>query len=346
MKRVCLIILIIGFAVGLYGEKIGTLNNVLKPDMIDVYGNELYVVEESTIFIFSLKDLSLVRKFGQKGEGPGELKFLPFLPNTVSASQEQIFVDSPDKILYFSREGKLISEKRKTGLVFQLSPVGKNYVAKKGLQGDDKLGYTAICVYGPDLKEIKELSRQKSPQQNREVDLVPDSLNFCVSDEKIFLERSTEGFLIEVFDSMGNKLYQIENKNYQKIPFNDQIKEQYFEFLKNDPLAKLQGWENIKATITFHFPGYMPAIKDLLTANGKIYIQTFLEKNGKSEFIIMDLKGKILQSILLPKPISTSYLGLMIGRAVRFFSFQNEVYYYLVENEEEETYEVHAQSLK
>ena len=73
-------------------------------------------------------------------------------------------------------------------------------------------------------QKIKELFRQKSPVQARSTVMIPDSLHFCICDNKIFVEKSTRGFFIDVYNAEGKKLYQIEKK-YEKVNVTNSDKE-------------------------------------------------------------------------------------------------------------------------
>jgi hypothetical protein len=81
MKKWLILLLIVMVGSLAFAGKLGILTEVLTPEMIEVSDNEIYVVEGSSIFMYSLKDLSFIRKFGQSGEGPGELKANPSITN-------------------------------------------------------------------------------------------------------------------------------------------------------------------------------------------------------------------------------------------------------------------------
>ena len=129
------------------GIKVGTLPEVLKPEMIQVCENDLFVVERATIYNFSLIDLKLKKKIGKKGEGPGELKVDGFWYNTVTVRPDHLFIDAPDKIIYFSREGEFLKEKKKPANVFQVIPVAENFVGIIQIQVEDKIQYQSVNLY-------------------------------------------------------------------------------------------------------------------------------------------------------------------------------------------------------
>jgi hypothetical protein len=70
------------------------------------------------IFIAGVaKDLNLLKKFGKTGEGPGELKVYPDFSNMIKVFPDHIIAVSIDKMLYYSREGRLLKE-QKTSPIF------------------------------------------------------------------------------------------------------------------------------------------------------------------------------------------------------------------------------------
>ena len=77
-------------------------------------------------------------------------------------------------------------------------------------------------------------------------------------------------------------------------------------------------------------------IKKLSIANDKVYIQTYKKSNGKFEFYIFDIHGKLIKRIFLP--IYQMYKGFIF---LYPFTIQNEKLYQLVENDKSEVWELH-----
>jgi hypothetical protein len=73
MKKMPFILLLLLFDLLLFSRRIGYLPEVMKPDNINIFQEDLLVAEGSSIFIYGLKDLRFKLKFGRKGEGPGEI---------------------------------------------------------------------------------------------------------------------------------------------------------------------------------------------------------------------------------------------------------------------------------
>ena len=355
-----LIIITLLLSLLLQADNLGNLTGVLQPESIQVDGDELYVVEKARIFVYSLKNLQLLRKFGREGDGPGELKVFPFWPNSITILPDSIFAEGLYKFIYFSKEGQLIKEQKKSQRLFKLLPVGKNIVARTfPFEGDDKKQYMAIKVLNPQLKEIKELYREPVHMLNTEglITMIPDSANFCVYDEKIFIEESPGGFVIEVFDSEGKKLYDIK-KNDEKTRVTEDYKKTAMEYLKESFLRKKvtvfvpinvveSGWDAFRKWAKLVYPDYLPPIQDIVVDSGKIYAQTYKRQGDKEEFVIMDLKGNILDKVYLPRMKNHAvYDYQMLGIGVRFYAISNNRFIYLNENEDTEEWEVHMTAIK
>jgi hypothetical protein len=329
----------------------GVLPEVMKPDNITIYKNELYVVEGAEISVYSLKDFKLLRKFGKKGEGPGELLAVPTFYNKVSVFPDYIFTVGFNKVIFFSKEGKMIKELKKTFLNLLITPLGENFVVNSYKQGEDKRIYSTITICDSKFEEIKELYRQKHVQQgavpNTKLDMVMDFVYYSVYDDKIFIDRSPDGFIIDVFDSQGNKLYQIE-KDYEKIKVTDKQKIEIINRFKEDPSIKLAiqqqgGWEELKKLFTMNFPSVYPAIQEFEISQAKIYIQTYKLKENKSEYIVMDLKGKEINRVFLPRFDNTPMMSKLMG--AKLHTIYNDQLYYLMENEDEEVWELHREKI-
>lgn len=77
-KNICFLYFTFMISVfALFGERLGTLPEVLKPQMIRVFQNHLYVVEGHKIFHYSLPDLNFLGPIGKEGEDPGEFQLDP-----------------------------------------------------------------------------------------------------------------------------------------------------------------------------------------------------------------------------------------------------------------------------
>ncbi len=334
-------------------ENLGVLDEVMKPSVIDIHKDRLFVVDKEQVHVYSLKDLSLIKSFGKRGEGPGEYKIIPNFPLSLKAFDEFLIVESIDKLSYFTLEGKYIKEKRKLPLLVKISEIGKNYIGRRIIQPQDgSLSTSALKIYDSEFKEVKELYKQKFLQQgafpNLRYDLGKDFLLYQVADNKIFVEKSDKDFLIDVYDFKGNKLYEIK-KEYKKAPISSNDKSLMIKDLEMDPQIQRQlkafgfKWNEFSKNFKYDFPDHYPPIKTMDIDNNKIYIKTFKTKDNKIETIIMDLKGKVLKTTFIEPTGKEWIMALMLG--VRLETIHNDKIYYIQESEDEE-WELFVQEIK
>lgn len=353
MKKRVLSVMFLVCALYCFPQNGGVLTGLNRPGMIQVSNDELYVIEDATIFVYSIKDCRLKRKFGKEGEGPGELKVQPNWLNRITVFPDTVYVESVDKIVEFSKDGSVKREKRKPVESAKFTPVGDNFVGKK-VKRDlvNRVVLITIVLYNPDMQEIKELYRQKFPQQpipgGFKIELFSDLLHFQVVDDKIFIEESPKGFVIEVFAGDGQTLYQIE-KEYEKIKVTDAHKDAALEEVKQDPTIKRRlkqfgSWENFKKVMPFTFPDYKPPIQQIDISKKKLYVQTFRVVDNKVEHIVMDLKGNVLGTFYLPGLPNPGLKGKVLG--VKLYTIENNKLYYLKEDLDEEHWVLHIEAIK
>jgi len=79
---------------------------------------QLYVTQEASVFIYSLKDFKLVKKFGSAGQGPQEFFLVPTVPLTIDVQMDQIIAVSIRKVSYFTKQGEFIKEVKMKSMIF------------------------------------------------------------------------------------------------------------------------------------------------------------------------------------------------------------------------------------
>jgi hypothetical protein len=62
------------------GKKLAALKEVVNATAIEIDGDELFVLDEVVVYVYSMKDFKLLRKFGREGNGPGEFVYYPVSP--------------------------------------------------------------------------------------------------------------------------------------------------------------------------------------------------------------------------------------------------------------------------
>lgn len=136
MKIICLVMLTVFLITPVQAEKITTLQEIMRPDMLAVGDERIVITEKTSIYLYSLTELRLIKKFGKEGEGPREFKIIPFGPPMIALPYKgKIYVSSHSKVSVFTNEGEFIRE-----------------VLEKG-PGRNQPPYTIGCTFGMKIKK-------------------------------------------------------------------------------------------------------------------------------------------------------------------------------------------------
>jgi hypothetical protein len=156
--------------------------------------------------------------------------------------------------------------------------------------------------------------------------------------DKIFVVPGQD-FIIDVYGSSGQKQYSI-RQEYEKIKVTEEHKKEVLDYYKNDAL-KRRYYDALKRSA--QFPDYFPAVRTIIVDDDKIYVQTYKEQEGKSEWVVLDLNGKLLGKIFIPfleKNPEKSF-----ENQFPFTVYQGK-FYQLADNEDTEEWELHITEIK
>lgn len=108
------------------------------------------------------------------------------------------------------------------------------------------------------------------------------------------------------------------------------------DFYKTDPRYK-DNFLMIKSMIGF--PDSFPNIREFFVIGEKIFVLTYSGKPGKEELIVFDNTGKFQKTVNLPLQAANAH-------ELYPFNFSGDKVYQLLENEENEEWELHAFPVK
>ena len=352
MKIRVAILLILALFDFIHAERIGLLEGVLKPQMIEVDGDELFVAEGQYIFVYSLPELKMKFRIGKDGEGPGEFKLDPARTIIFSVHSKFILAESRNKIVYFDRSGRFIKEKRKRPGILQVLPLGGNFAVLRIHYGQEGESYFVASVMDAEFNEIRAVYRQKFFNFKGKIHAIPDGLNLCVSGDRLYVEESPDGFVIEVFDPLGKRISRMDRKHAPEIVTAAHREKGLADLMKIPALlraAREQGRTKVLNDLkpNLVYPDHLPAIAYMMVGAKGIDIKTPLRNAGKAEFLHLDWDGTRIGTQYLPEAKTVDFLVRMQGDK-NYFTIHDDKYYYLKfrESEDDEAWEVHAESLQ
>lgn len=292
MKKSSLFFVFIILASVVFAAKAATFPDLHSPNIIcvDADKQQFFITEGIYIYIYSLKDYSLQKKIGKRGEGPREFRGNVY----IYVHPDSIIVNSSRKLSYFTREGEYKKEVRVPN-GFWYEPLGKGFVGYCNIQ-DGKTIYNSIQFFDQDFHKIKEINRQKLwLQQVKDTNLITmRTSRFYIQKNKI-ITAGDDG-KIYLHDTTGNLIRTISHK-YKEVEVTKDDMKEYRDYIKRDHDYKLI-YEAIKSRISF--PTYYPPIRHFTVADNTIYILTYNKNGDKSEFVLFDTRGKFLKNLMLP----------------------------------------------
>ncbi len=326
-KTGILMVLILVLLTSLIHSKQIILKELMKPSAIYVGNERIYISEGTSIFIYSLKNDTLINKFGKHGEGPGEFKNAI---GKIVLTNNKVIVNSVGSLSYYSKDGELIKS-IKTGIIppqFNFFPIKDKFV---GIAMDMKRlnSYFCVSVFDKEFNRQKELLKVQQTKNGKVFVFSPlMALNsYFVYENNIYIlgENNSE---IDVLNYKGDKINSFKH-GFKKIKVNKKEKLKFLELLNgHKSLNKIK----IDISNSIVLPEYYPEISSLMISDKMIYVVGRKRRKNRELSIVLqifDLKGKII----VENDINLD--GLDKTERI-LMTFDNFTLYQLKENENEE----------
>jgi hypothetical protein len=340
IQMIC-VFLLAAFGSSLFAAVV-ELPGIINPGSVAVDENHIYITDFPSVYIYSLKDYRLIKKFGRRGEGPREwLKF-----NLLSLHENYLVIGDRNKMLFFSKTGDYIKEMKAKSIIYWGGRPAANGFIAEGRAAENDFQYETVSLYDQDLRKTKEIYRapffwqyKKSSDKCDAIEV--GGIHFQVYGDYILFRKNLD-FTFEVLDTSGKKLYTIQLP-YSRLPFSQSMKKRHHEYFQvTAPWKRL--YREMEKEI--HFPSHLPAVQSFIAADNKIYVLTYETRGNQSKFIILDLKGKKLKEAWLPLVQSDRWFQHRLTQWVRFgcshptFTIRDNTFYHLAETEDGEQWEL------
>ncbi|MCP4214163.1 MAG: hypothetical protein GY765_05880 [bacterium] len=325
LYKIAFIVLFILVSTGAFGEKIATVSEVLKPQQIKLDKENIYIVEGTTIHIYSRKDVKYKKKFGKSGEGPREFMRQALLQPV----KDQLVINSQGKVSFFTKDGTFKKETKARSISYMFIPMKEGFVGLAFLQEKNK-NFITVNMFNANLEKVKEIGRMGHAFAGGKVDALyvfwQPLLHVC-KDRAYY--NGKDG-MVYCSDADGKSIRTIDPK-VKKIKVTAAHEKEIRNFFATDARFKAR-YERDKELVTF--PEHFPIIQFSFLADEKIYLLTNNKKDGKVQFVVLNLEGKELKRVMVPlhytSPIEVAPFDISDGKI-----------YQLVENEDEEL-EIHT----
>jgi hypothetical protein len=266
---------------------------------VDSRGN-IYVLNARPVdyFVFAFDaNGRFLRRFGKKGQGPGELQWTSFIGFD---GQDNAVVSDPEirKIVVFDPRGNPLEERPFSKDVYVLYLIDNNkyisYWRKWTSPHDDYFNdYFGLSGIGQEGVRVLDSCRWPNPaRQGIRGNRLNRVFNWKVSKDRIFIGNEDRGYEFLVFDWDGNLLRKI-RKAYGPVEV------QMSEEERNKVIADRPG-------LKVDFPKFWPAFGSFFVDDeNRLYVQTYETQDGPGEYIYDIFNGDgilILQRSLPIKP--------------------------------------------
>jgi len=255
----------------------------------DSEGN-IFVFSGLKIFKFDKKGKFLT-KFGQKGQGPGELQRIG-TGRILESGELCLYDGGNNKFLFYSPEGRFLREIKNTSNIQIFGISGAHYLAPdlflfeemKFNPEVEKMEYH-LTLLGEDFEKIEELDEKifkENPLKSSRYNLFDYYLKYRIQDDRIYsANQSNEYFEITVYDTQGNITKRI-RKESVKVPVPEEFKQKAFDSINDSsPVGKLLKKKG-------YFPKYFPPLKELYVDDkGRIFTETYEEGTGENELMLL-----------------------------------------------------------
>lgn len=271
---------------------------------VDSEGNLYFLNRKSgknTVFKFD-QNGNFITSFGPKGGGPGEL-MSPF-DLRVNYMGDIVITDIVGKFVVFGKNGAYKKQVKTEQITGQVVPLENgNYLILKRIfnpAGNNVEWPLFLC--GPKFETIKEIGRHKAPDFRGKWGFPLDSFSCCVSEGKIFIGNSENGYEISVFDLAGN----LEKKIRKKF-----LPAGVSEELKKGIMKRIEG-SFMKEGIFFR--NQCPAFQYFFTDDeGHFFAMTYEAGQSPGEYIfdVFNSSGIFVSRIFMGNMLDTfSPLGI------------------------------------
>ncbi|MFC2141454.1 6-bladed beta-propeller [Acidobacteriota bacterium] len=314
-------------------ELVAKMPQVMNPFFLTMAYGRIYIVENSStanLYTIGSKEVAFVKTIGREGQGPGEFGFM----YRIRVLEDHLDISGNHKLARFSLDGEYIDQVKVPISMFKggIYQIGENYLAGD-LQFSAKETTRTIRLYDKDFKLIREVGSHKVSMGLEKLNLVSEVFSSRVVGDQILIIASGEKSIVTIYDMNGIQQEEI-HLPLEPIKITAKMKEFFIQPLKEDPVIK-DSWNMIEKRI--YFPDKTPGLDYFEVVDGKFIARTYKYRQNSVEFVVSDQQGRELQRMFLH---NTGRLSNGI-----LFCFYQGHFYYLLENIEEEAWELHSEKV-
>lgn len=271
--------------------------NILKPTFMTVKGNIIFIYDESDNSFNILKDYKNNKKFGRRGDGPGEFNKIVscFFYGDVFYVYDQSM-----RLIEFNLDGTFIKEKKindRGGSIYDYHKLNDREYFSFDYDGSSSEEISQ-SLFLNSQKKIKLFTTHFSLKTKINIDNVQSSewdfgKNIC------FIVPNKNVYQIKTFD-LNKKAFskEIIDLKYQRQTYSTKELEELEIKIK-----KFKSSSSYLSSIQFEIPKYKQAIKDIaVDESDHLYVITSKKENNQNEVEIYDQNLLLIQKLFINNP--------------------------------------------
>lgn len=316
----------------LFSGQASVLPEIFNPSSIAINDQYIYIVQDVNVFVYSLKNIKLVTRFGKAGEGPREFIKIPqpWLPSiTLYIKGNHLVINSLNKLSLYSKKGDFIKETKSKGF-HRYIPCSDKYILME-FANEEGTNVVLASLVDLDLKTKKKVCRVKFPEQSGQkrnpilmAKMTTYFDRFCYEGKFVI---PLEDGAIKIFDSQGKEMTSF-LPPYTKVKITKSKAKELDDFFSNDVRYK-RPYSTDKSRNLITFGDHLPLFNYYRLDDNKIYIISNFKKQNSYETFIYDFSGKLIKKTFIPLVDQDLF-------NVYPFCIKKGKIYQLVEDEDEE----------
>lgn len=289
IKKCCIFALFICLSGIMLAKKVTIFPDLFHPIGIVIDNQHIYISQGFNVFIYSAKDFKFIKKFGEKGEGPGEFLEIPY----IYLRSSHLIASTNNKVLYYTRGGEFLRERNTRPAGTWFVPFKDIFAARKYIRGKDGLLYHGVMLLDAEMNRIKDIYQHLHGYQGLGAEFNPLTMSppeFSACDDLLFMLNG-ERTKVLVFNKKGEKLFEL-NDPEKPNKFTAEDKREFIKISK--------GYNRLKKIIKF--PAYHPPIRWFYTdpVQKRVYLETENTENGNRRWRVYNFKGEFIKKMMLP----------------------------------------------
>lgn len=334
------------FPAGLRSEKLAVFSELDQPQRLVMDDQRIFITQQHEVFVYSRTTGRLEKRFGRRGEGPGEFRIASggIANLEINVQSDKIIITSLNRVGFFSKSGRHVMDVNRVK-VNLLTPLESGFAGYRNIQ-EHNLRLSCFFLLNGDLQPVRRFYQKRSILERKKDHVLwflfsKSFPGMVVCRDKIFVLGPVTGFLIKVFTHDGTNLKTIVRDD-PPVRFNERHRQMVLDYYRQNPVTRPEYdvWKRI-----IRFPKHFPAVRSIHTDGRCVCLRTYSEKEHSSAFFLYDCQGKFIKKVFLPIRKSNVKLSYPFMRDSAPFAFRDGFLYQLEENSVTEAYELHRYRL-